>query len=161
MQVTVTLDDAQIENLMRQLNPAQLNTALNTIGEGLLGLVRDGFKNGRDPYGDAWKPLAASTLDTIISRNPDKRRHQFGRVPLVRLGFQGGMANSFSKEVQDGTLKIFSPMPYAKYHQGDTNHPSKDKVPQRRMLPTDPSRPLPDAWRAEIIDSLEAHLGLG
>ena len=159
--VDVQTEYAEIAALLERMSARQIAKSLESVGEGLVNETRKTFKTGIDPYGKPWQKLAASTLSKTV-RAGRKRSQYYGGKPLLRLGFSGGMAGSANHQMVGGSLEVGLSKPYAVYHQGDNPaHPGKGIVPQRRILPTDPTRPLPRAWQQTIINGLESESKAG
>lgn len=150
-----------LKSLLAKLEPAALRGALKNIGEAGVGLATDAFNESTDPYGKKWAPLSEGYLKSLVgaSRIPGRRRREsFGTRPLVRTG---ALLRSLNwRLVGAGAVSIGVSQRYGVYHQGDPNHPSKGLIPRRMFLPT-AERGLPDEWREEMIDAVEAFLDVG
>jgi phage gpG-like protein len=154
MKLEVDVDLEGMEILLAKLKQSELRRALKPAGEGLVNIVQNNVKASRDPYGQAWKPLAESTLNSQVRKGRRRRQYQGGK-PLIRTL---NMLRSLNSQVTESGLEVGFAAPYAKYHNGDTGIVGKGKVPQRRMLPTDPSQGLPKAWRNVLTSSIEGYL---
>ena len=64
---TITLDDAEINaalnNLVRHIN--NLQPAMDSIGEALVGLIQEQLGRGETPWGDPFEPLSAAYIDAV------------------------------------------------------------------------------------------------
>jgi phage gpG-like protein len=154
VKIRVTADTPDIQRLIERLRPEQVDGALKAVGEAGVSLVRDSFQRSEDPYGKAWQALSDKTLRRKVpGTNRVRSSYSDGR-PLRR---RGHLMSSFNARVSRGTVEIGTPMPHAKYHQGDDNHPSKGIIPRRMFLPV-ADRGLPKAWQEEITETIEAYL---
>jgi hypothetical protein len=65
MTIQITLDDAEINaalnNLVRHIN--NLQPAMDSIGEALVGLIQEQLGRGETPWGDPFEPLSAAYID--------------------------------------------------------------------------------------------------
>jgi phage gpG-like protein len=124
--------------------------ALAVIGETGVDLVHDAFRTQTSPYGAKWPALSPRTL---AARKAKGHKGEFAlmRTRLFRNSFQWSLSPD-GKGVRIGTDKRF-----AKYHQGDPDHPSKGIIPQRSFLP-EKHKSLPKVWREAIVESLQEHL---
>lgn len=147
LDIDVELDVAPIQELLQTLEGrgGDMKDAWKAVGEAGVSLVRESFKESKDPYGERWQELAPETLE---------RKGAGKYKPLID---EGKLRNSFNSRAASMGVEIGTPYAFAAFHQGDPGHPSQNIMPQRSFLPlTD--RPLPDAWREEILDTLEALL---
>jgi len=101
----------------------------------LTKLLQDEFRQGQDPYGNDWAPLAASTL--ARGRHPppltDKRPLRRGTRAMVNPGRRAG-------------IRILVGAPYGAFHQLGFRV-GRTKVPPRRILP---QFGMPKTWRAVL-----------
>ncbi|MFO7178983.1 MAG: phage virion morphogenesis protein [Pseudomonadota bacterium] len=164
----------KLDRQIRKLKGADkaLDIVARQCGETTLDLIRDGFRNERDPYGDKWK------------------------APLLRKGRalsdRGRLRSSWHiAKANRSELRVATAVSYAGYHQSGTGvfGPRKKPIvpvnkralswkvgrqryfassvqgaPKRLMVPTK-SRGLPKRWRTELIataqEVLETELGPG
>lgn len=67
MTIQLTLDDAEINaalaNLVRHIN--NLQPAMDSIGEALVGLIQEQLGRGETPWGDPFEPLSAAYIDAV------------------------------------------------------------------------------------------------
>ena len=101
-----------------------MEPALMEIGE--LGSKYFGgiaFQSKGSAFGEAWDPLAASTVK-------EKSKNWPGRPDMVRTG---EMQNSFSYEMQSpGVVRLFNAAPWFKYHQSASER--SGRLPRRIMI---------------------------
>ena len=160
LELSATTEVEALDALLERLTPERLQGAMKNFGEAAVPLARDAFQHGKDPYGKKWKALQKSTLEAFVGRSR-KRRKAYGSKPLLRTS---ALVNSLNwrlvNDPEGPAVAVGASQGYAKYHQGDPDHPSRNIVPQRAFLPT-VSRGLPEAWRDELVDALEAYLAVG
>jgi len=125
---------------------------LDVISAQTIGLVREGFSSGSDPYGTPWQPLVCDT-----------------RSPLYRTG---DLARSFKEtDRNSNSVTIGSTNRYAKTHQDSKTIRAKNAeylhfkcggawvkkkkvtIPARPMLPT---KGLPPKWETTLLHGMEA-----
>lgn len=105
--------------------------AAHTINEG----IQDQYRQGMDPNGSPWAPLAKSTIM--------RGRHA---PPLTDTG---AMAAGTEVTVEGTSLVATLPSP-GQYHQSGTS-----RMPQRQILPEGGLSP---AWEKAILDAVEAEV---
>jgi len=159
--IDLEVDAPDLQRLLEKLDKAKLAGALKNIGDAGVPLARDAFQTSRDPYGEKWPALQASTLAAFVGKAGipgRKRRSAYGTRPLVRTT---ELVNSLNWQlVGSDAVSIGASVAYGKYHQGDPSHPSKGIVPRRMFLPT-AERGLPELWRDELTEAVEAYLAIG
>lgn len=98
--------------------------------EQMLGLVREGFRTERDPYGRRWKP----------KKRPDGRKVLHGKTGQLEAGWHVQKADA-------GGSIIAPSVRYAAPHQRPRRGPDgRLKRPTRMMVPT-PERGVPARWK--------------
>lgn len=99
------------------------------------GLIAEEFDRGADPYGNAWEPLAESTIARGRTNPP--------------LTDTGDMRGSVQVTVYgtDIVASVDDPFPY---HQAGTAN-----MPARPILPTGAT---PDSWVAAVDESVDEEL---
>lgn len=101
-----------------------------TVAEEFIDLIKQGFREQRDPYGTPWKPKQA----------------QDGRNTLT--GPTGRLKNSWHvKSMDKKGFEVSSDVDYARYHQRGHR-----RLPKRMMVPTR-RRALPRAWKTAIEEA--------
>ena len=151
-EVDVQINLPDLQRLQSRLTPAGLRPVLEGIGEAGVNLVQESFSTSTDPYGRPWQPIKR-----YYRRLPGGRRRL--RTPSDRPLLDTGLTRaSIRAQVTGRTVTIGSPLSYLRYHQGRPQG-SPTGYPQRIIVPF-ASRPLPRAWREEIADEVQAHLGL-
>lgn len=135
------------------LRPAPL---LEAMGQVLLDDgVMEAFNAGRGPWGQQWKPLASSTLNSFVP-GTRRRRRSYGTKPLVR---RRHLQSSFNVESRGRkSVSIGTPFEHAKYHQAfDDNPPGKGIIPERPFMPTQKAGRWPPRIQSgmdEAVDTL-------
>lgn len=148
-----------VQRLLRRLEGAQLKGALKNIGEASVGLAQDSFKASADPDGTKWPALQESTFKAWVGKAAGrKRRSSYGEKPLLRTAVL--MRSVKWQLVGDDAVAIGTQQAAGVFHQGDPAHPSKGIIPPRHFLPPR-DKPLPEAWREELVDAVESFLGKG
>jgi len=117
----VIYDDREVRSMLEQLiaKTENLTPALKNIGEYLTTSNKERFERGVDPDGQAWAPLAASTLAA--------KRDQ--RI-LFNKGERDGLFNSIIWQLSgDGqTVIVGTDKPYAAYlHFGTSPYTIRPK----------------------------------
>mgnify|MGYP003561121444 CR=1 FL=1 len=107
------------------------------------------FRDSRDPYGNPWQRLAASTLR--------KRRGTSAQI-LVDTGTL--RRQSVTYRAAANSVELGSNLAYAAIHQfgGRAGRNRSTAIPRRAYLPFDASgnANLPDPWERQCIDVIEA-----
>lgn len=119
-QVNTSTANRQLKNLTRRVS--RLEPPLRKYGQYRVGQIERQFDTETDPYGNAWSPLAQSTIE-------QKRRLGYPDSILTRTG---DLRKSFDFNARGKTLTIESYSPYAGFHQTGTR-----KMPARKLLPDD------------------------
>ena len=116
MRVTVNVRPKQTEldGMIKRLE--NLQPALEPAADALVKLVDDSFLNAQTPWGDAWKPLAESTI-----------RRKGSSRPLVDSGV---LKNSITAKAEKLRILLGTNVPYAGFHQFGTPN-----IPKREFLP--------------------------
>lgn len=106
------------------------------MGEYMLLQTRNRFDTSTDPDGNAWAPLAPSTIRAKErSRNRRQKRGakrlykrtRANPTDILKDTFQ--LRDTITYQVSGGELAIGSPMRYAKFHQLGTG-----RIPKRKIL---------------------------
>ena len=147
LNIDIEIDAEPIQELLATLQGrgGDMKNAWKAVGEAGVSLVRESFKDSKDPYGRRWKELAPETLE---------RKGAGKYKPLINEGL---LRNSFNARAANMGAEIGTPYGWFIFHQGDDSHPDRGIMPRRMALPLS-DRPLPDAWREEILETLEALL---
>ena len=87
MSIQITLDDTEINaalnNLARHIN--NLQPAMNSIGNALVGLIHEQLGRGNTPWGDPFEPLSEAYIKAVPRRAGgiplnDTHQHIFNRI---------------------------------------------------------------------------------
>lgn len=155
-EVTTKSNLPDVHRLLRKLSGAELRGAMKVIGRGGENLARQAFQDAKAPDGTVWPALQESTLNAWVGAAAGrKRRSEYGTRPLIRKGTLMGSLKS--QLVDDATVAVGTAQAHGVYHQGDPDHASRGIIPPRRFLP-ERGKPLPDEWRDELVEALEAYL---
>ncbi len=132
----------QLQRNLRKLAEVPSRAAA-TIADELGRLMAEQFDQGADPYGNAWAPLAESTLARGRQNPPltDSRdmRNGFHAAPMAGSG-----------------VSITFDVPYALPHQtGFRNARTKTRVPARPPLPVNV---MPARWNEAIVATVESEV---
>ncbi len=113
--VEVKVNDKEIRKILGRLKDVE--PPLKTVARKKLDSIQEQFNTQTDPDGNPWAALMPSTL-----RSKKKNRDKI----LTR---EGNLAKSFQPEITRNTLRIFTTIRYAGYHQYGTS-----KMEQRKIL---------------------------
>jgi phage gpG-like protein len=116
----------ELEKLVAALDQpkAILRRVSQNLAEETVDLIKQGFRDQKDPYGHAWKPKKAQDGRMTLSG------------PTSRL--KGGW---HIKQVSDSGFIVAPSVTYADYHQQGGRH-----LPRRMMVP-DAGIGLPSGWK--------------
>jgi len=138
MTISVAVNAGPLLDISARIEAAsRMGWPTGEINARLLAKVRLGFRSGNDPYGEKWAPI-----------KPRWRNHR--RVQGQPLLDTGRLRNSIRGATTGNTMRIFTDVEYAQYHQEGIG------VKKRAILPDD--RGLPPDWDAEITKAIRARL---
>lgn len=138
MAISVSVNAGPLLDISARIEAAaRMGWPTNEINARLLAKVRRGFRNSTDPYGQKWAPI-----------QPRWRNKK--RAPGQPLLDTGRLRNSIRGATTTNTMRIFTDVEYAQYHQ------LGQRVRKRAILPDE--RGLPPEWDAEITKSIRARL---
>ncbi|MGK8437201.1 phage virion morphogenesis protein [Ectopseudomonas hydrolytica] len=138
MTISVSVNAGPLLDISARIEAAaRMGWPTNEINARLLAKVRLGFRNSTDPYGQKWAPI-----------QPRWRNRR--RVPGQPLLDTGRLRNSIRGATTGNSMRIFTDVEYAQYHQLGM------RVQKRAILPDE--RGLPKDWDAEITKSIRARL---
>lgn len=171
---TVTIQDATVSRALKRLADATSDRrpALRAANRRLLTLVREGFRSGTDPWGEAWERLAmrsgqplkdtgrlrnsftgeATNDEAIVGTNVCYAVvHQFGAT--VTAGAPSG--NNVCGYTPKGASYLTFPTP-----NGGFARKKSVEIPRRAMLPITESgqATLPDDWADAVIEEIQNHI---
>ena len=160
--ISVTVDDAQVLSLLRQISQrcSNMQPAMAEVGQELAERVRQGFTNSTSPYGQTWSALSAVTQAM-------RKGERAGGQPLLHNRF---LNNSISSSATASTATIGTNLVYAGTHQYGAKQGQYGKtkrngpvpygnVPARPFLPIQGGRAvLPDEWKASVLEILQDHV---
>ncbi len=134
-------------------------TVNEQLAEETIELIREGFQNSRDPYGDAWAPLVLR--DGRPLEDTGGLKAAWFRQSVTARGFVVANAKRYASYHQDGT-GLYGPR-----HQRIV--PIKAKVlrlgktgmvassvrgtPARKMVPE--RGRLPEAWKRRFVETAQ------
>jgi len=118
-----------------------LTPMMADVGEYMQRRIDDGFRYERDPYGQSWAPLAASTL---------KQKTRQKRI-LKILQSRGTMRGTLTYQARRDRVLIGFNVFYADFHQRGTK-----RMVKRQLLP-DVERGLPAQDVAQIQAIAQDH----
>ncbi len=168
--IGANIDISIVHDEFNRLLRAASNTqpVLKAIGEKAVEFTKTRFAVSQDPYGAAWKPNAAVTLDLHLSRSKANftksgqisakgQRALAGKNPLI--GETRALSTNIFSRVAGEAVEVGSPLIYAAIHQfgGKAGRVRKVSIPARPFLP-DPQRGLPAPLNDDIIAVLIEHL---
>lgn len=151
-------DFGALEDLQRRIrevtNPRFREEVAHRLAGTAIKLLADEFRQSRDPYGNAWKPVFRKRAR---DRRARARRASAGRPPrgdrpLIDTGRLRAAATSSAADLSTGELvRISIPVDYASYHQYGTR-----RMARRQIIPESNNLgPIwADAFRKEIEKKL-------
>jgi phage gpG-like protein len=168
--MSIAVNSRKLERALKSIEKAlSAKSLLLTIGNDLVeGVIADQFKDGRDPYGNAWKKLAfrngqplrdtgklsASFMakeegDKVIVGTPIAYApiHQKGMVITAKPNSAG--TNSIGKRYGSKALKFGN-------GSGGFIYAKKVTIPARPILPEEGK--LPDSYRESIADTINTFI---
>lgn len=113
---------------------SDLTPMMANIGHHLQRRIDDGFRHEKDPYGQSWAPLAASTL---------KQKARNKRI-LKILQSRGTMRGTLTYQASGDRVRIGFNVFYAQFHDRGSK-----RMVKRQLLP-DVARGLPAQDVAQI-----------
>jgi hypothetical protein len=127
----------QLKGVLRRLSDLPRAVAVEAKPK-IDKLLREGYQNGVDPYGNAWAPLKPSTLARGRHAPPltDTRKLRDGTVSKLRSGLRAG-------------LVLMTGAPYGYFAQVGFRV-GRTSVPPRRILP---QYGLPVGWKIVLHDA--------
>lgn len=138
MTISVTTNAGPVLDLSARIEMlSQTKWPTYEINTRLLEKIRLGFRNSTGPYGERWAPI-----------QPRWRNRR--RVPGQPLLDTGRLRNSIRGETTGSSVRIFTDIEYAQYHQ------LGQRVRRRAFLPDD--RGLPNSWDEVITKAIRARL---
>lgn len=130
--------DKELDQFIQLLKtaPDLLPDMSRQLAEETVGLIAEGFRDEKDPYGQRWKPKLRKDGRKTLSGKTSRLK----KFSIVRTG--------------KGGFTVASSVGYAGFHQHGTKH-----HPRRPMLPD--GRGMPRTWEgplSEVItETLERH----
>ncbi|MFP8003881.1 phage virion morphogenesis protein [Pseudomonas aeruginosa] len=138
MTISVAVNAGPVLDISARIEAAsRMGWPTGEINARLLAKVRLGFRNSTDPYGEKWAPI-----------KPRWRNRR--RVPGQPLLDTGRLRNSIRGATTGNTMRIFTDVEYAQYHQLGMGVKKRAILPDQRGLPAD--------WDAEITKAIRARL---
>jgi hypothetical protein len=152
-------DFGALEDLQRRIrevtNPRFREEMAHRLAGTAIKLLADEFRQSRDPYGNAWKPVFRNRAR---DRRARARRAKAGKaargdLPLVDSTRLRTAATSAAADVSSGSLVHISiPVTYASYHQDGTRH-----IARRQIVP-DAAGGLGPIWGEAFRKEIEKKL---
>lgn len=157
--IKIDLDDRSVLNALNGLlrAGADLQPALQDIGEYLVVSTRDRFRDGVAPDGAPWAPNSPVTTAR-------RGKGAAGKRPLI--GETRQLSTRIFYRVTAHTVEVGSPLEYAAVHQfgaGKGQFGRSKRGSKRGPIPWGdiPARPflgLSDQDRSEVLDIIQEHL---
>lgn len=136
-----------------KLSTANLTIGMERVGIRWLKFVDDGFKQERDPFGNAWAPLAKRTI---------RKKQALGYSKPDRILFgTGQMRKSWGYHATSRTLSLRNTRTFpdgtdASVHQFGGSA-GKFNIPARPMVPFEDD--IPNEWWEAAMNSIRYALG--
>ena len=175
MRIDVELDTAGVRRVLSALGARAQNLApaFREIGANVVADAQLRFRDSRDPYGVAWKPLTQATREARARRAAGKNAmRKDGRFKAAALRRFVGAYNTAKPLLDTGRLRnsityrllgasgveVGSNVAYAALHQfgGQAGRGKKVTIPARPFLATR-ERGLPREYGEIIRDALARH----
>lgn len=138
MTISVSVNAGPLLDISARIEAAaRVGWQTSRINAGLHAMLRLGFRNSADPYGQKWEPI-------------EPRWRNGRRTPGQPLLDTGRLRNSIRGATTGNSIRIFTDVEYAQYHQLGM------RVKKRAILPD--QRGLPPDWDAEITKVIRAQL---
>lgn len=148
-------DYVALEDLQRRIrevtNPRFREEVAHRLAGTAIKLLADEFRQSRDPYGNAWKPVFRNRARDRRARG---RRASAGKAPrgdrpLIDTGRLRAAATASGADTSSGSqVRITIPVEYASYQQDGTR-----RIARRQIVPDAAGGLGPiwgDAFRKEI-----------
>lgn len=153
--IKIDLDDRSVLNALNGLlrAGADLQPALQDIGEYLVVATRDRFRDGVAPDGAPWAPNSPVTTAR-------RGKGAAGKRPLI--GETRQLSTRIVSRVTAHTVEVGSPLEYAAVHQfgagkGQFGRSKRGPIPWGD-IPARPFLGLSEEDRREVLDILQEHL---
>jgi len=157
--ITVTVDDWAVRAALDRLRSrvADMRPAMTAIGEELVARILDGFKRETDPWGQAWAPLKASTVEGRARRFKTAKAKRAASANPRILQDTGTLRSSIEIQSVDADgVTVGSRVPYAAAHQFGS---ARKGLPARAFFPARETRAdLPPSWLQAIVRQIQTHL---
>ncbi len=171
---TIDVQDQPIKALFKALaeRTGNIDSALLTIGAGIIERTKHRFETSTAPDGSPWKPNSAATIAILTRRlsgqnsktlkggslNKEGLAALANKKPLI--GESQHLRSQFVAIAASGTLTITSTPQYAAIQQfgGKAGRGHKVTIPARPFLPIRPDGTLYPTEQATILDALNHYL---
>lgn len=150
----VTAQDAALRAALTRLARATDTAAplMADIARVLFNEAEQTFIDQADPWGRAWHPLAAATVES---------REKAGTWPGKILQVHGQLASSLGRSSGNDYAEVSLGKVYGAIHQfgGEAGRAgARVEIPARPILPIDAEGDMPPALVEEIADRVEAYI---
>jgi hypothetical protein len=152
-------DFGALEDLQRRIrevtNPRFREEVAHRLAGTAIKLLADEFRQSRDPYGNAWKPVFRNRARDrrARSRRAAAGKKARGDLPLVDTTHLRTAATAAAADTSSGsTVRILIPVDYASYHQDGTRH-----IARRQIVP-DAAGGLGPIWGDAFKKTIEQKL---
>lgn len=151
----ITVNVARFEAVRRRMQEASMGNFLPALTVRMAAAITkqlaDEYRESRDPYGNAWKPVfRRRRKDRLARQRAYKRASLAGKslatvrdLPLVDSGRMRAL--SIAHEVSSTGVRVIIPVAYASYHQEGTRH-----IARRQIVPDDKTGGLGPIWTAAL-----------
>ena len=135
----ITIMDKTTLNVLQSALKRIPDRAMAYVGQSIKSNILLNWKQGKDPGGKAWAPLAPSTIRA--------KRRKSGKV--VMLVDTGNLKNSLNYRAETNKVRIGYSVKYSIFHQLGTRF-----MPQRKILPTDESEIDLEEIKEILLDAI-------
>jgi phage virion morphogenesis protein len=140
MGVRLVGDVRQLNAKLKKLQKPRLQKAAREVGEALVSSIIERFSRQRDPSGNPWQPLAASTVAPSTSDYKKKgglRKGVEERLKKRKILIQSArLRNSITSRTSGTKVYVGTNLIYAPIHQngGQAGRSKKVTIPARPFL---------------------------
>lgn len=140
---------AALDRLLQHMD--DLTPAMEDIARILGNVTEDAFQTETSPFGDAWLPLAESTLEQAAKK---------GRTSPKILQDSGQLAGSIATDAGPDFAELSVGKVYGAIHQfgGQAGRGRRVRIPARPYVPVNDQGELPEFVQEAILDVLADYL---
>ena len=143
IQLTYTIDDAPVRDLMKRLGDVDTSSMFDDIGNYMVSTITQRFKDGVGPDGTPWEPLAEATMLSRMGGSKSKKKRGGTKIGAIRklanmstLVDRGHLRDSITYNAYSGGVEFGSNRISAAIHQfgGEAGRGKNITIPARPYL---------------------------